>query len=845
MNYLYEDFLNLKQFNIIGKNVPQCILTNLRKEFPLREYQKEVFCWFDYFLKSNFANKQTPPYHLLFNMATGSGKTLVMAGLILYLYKKGYRNFLFFVNSTTIIEKTKDNFLNTVSKKYLFANKIMFNSQEIKIKEIDNFDEADKENINIKFTTIQKLHDDLKITKENGLSYEDFENKKIVLIADEADMMNAATSNQLELFKATWENTVENILKINSNNILLDFTATMDFNNQNIAEKFKNKTLYKYDLTQFRKDGYSKEIELLQTDADINYRIVQALILNIYRQALAASQGVNLKPVILFKSKTIAESNRNESDFHTLIDNLQLNAIDEVDNNTNKIAILSNAFKFFRTNNISNNDIVNRIKTFFREENCINANNDKDVEKNQILLNSLEDENNPIRAIFAVDKLNRGWDVLNLFDIVRMYETRDAGKEGKIGSATRSEAQLIGRGARYYPFKIDDTQEKYKRKYDEENTELKALETLYYHSAANSRYISELKQALVQAGIMDKEYKILHLTIKDSFTKTELYKTGKIILNQRRECPERINKRVSQLNCKNIDYRIMTKRSSLSNAMENNYTPSEITLPFDVVNIKVRDIPLNVSRYALTTDKFYRFDRLKRSYPELKSADDFLTNDEYLGNFTIIMQGKKQKEDITNEEYLKAMQELLKKVKEELQNDITSYEVSEFNIQKPISEIFKKDKELKMQKINEDAEKFVENKQWYAYKQWYGTSEEKEFINMFERKYEDLKAKYKEIYLLRNELFFKIFDDSGKAFEPDFVLYIGNKENEMPTLCQIFIEPKGDHLIDKDKWKEEFMKQIKQDNITLGKYKVTAVPKFYTKSKENEFETEFENLLGI
>lgn len=113
---------------------------------------------------------------------------------------------------------------------------------------------------------------------------------------------------------------------------------------------------------------------------------------------------------------------------------------------------------------------------------------------------------------------------------------------------------------------------------------------------------------------------------------------------------------------------------------------------------------------------------------------------------------------------------------------------------------------------------------------------------MFERKYEDLKAKYKEIYLLRNELFFKIFDDSGKAFEPDFVLYIGNKENEMPTLCQIFIEPKGDHLIDKDKWKEEFMKQIKQDNITLGKYKVTAVPKFYTKSKENEFETEFENL---
>ncbi|MDA0062985.1 DEAD/DEAH box helicase family protein [Brachyspira hyodysenteriae] len=31
----------------------------------------------------------------MFNMATGSGKTLIMASLILYLYEKGYRNFLF------------------------------------------------------------------------------------------------------------------------------------------------------------------------------------------------------------------------------------------------------------------------------------------------------------------------------------------------------------------------------------------------------------------------------------------------------------------------------------------------------------------------------------------------------------------------------------------------------------------------------------------------------------------------------------------------------------------------------------------------------------------------------
>jgi type III restriction enzyme len=32
---------------------------------------------------------------------------------------------------------------------------------------------------------------------------------------------------------------------------------------------------------------------------------------------------------------------------------------------------------------------------------------------------------------------------------------------------TIGEAQLIGRGARYFPFQLDKTQDKYKRKFDE------------------------------------------------------------------------------------------------------------------------------------------------------------------------------------------------------------------------------------------------------------------------------------------------------------------------------------------------------------------------------------------
>ena len=149
---------------------------------------------------------------------------------------------------------------------------------------------------------------------------------------------------------------------------------------------------------------------------------------------------------------------------------------------------------FFETKGISANEIVKRIQFNFRFENCLSANNDAEAEQNQILLNTLEDENNPIRAVFAVQKLNEGWDVLNLFDIVRLYEDRD-GKDGKPGKTTLSEAQLIGRGARVLPFALEEGQDKFTRKFDDDiSNDLKTLEELYYHTKEDNRYISELKK---------------------------------------------------------------------------------------------------------------------------------------------------------------------------------------------------------------------------------------------------------------------------------------------------------------------------------------------------------------
>lgn len=85
---------------------------NLNPKLKLRAYQKQAFTRFYKYYETNDAQAYIKPQnntHLAFHMATGSGKTVIMAGLILYLYSQGYRNFLFFVNRGQIVEKTKGN----------------------------------------------------------------------------------------------------------------------------------------------------------------------------------------------------------------------------------------------------------------------------------------------------------------------------------------------------------------------------------------------------------------------------------------------------------------------------------------------------------------------------------------------------------------------------------------------------------------------------------------------------------------------------------------------------------------------------------------------------------------
>lgn len=520
------------------KSCPDYIASNLRKELPLRDYQSNAIRNFISFYED--PSLKNSPTHVLFQMATGSGKTLLMAGLILYLYKQGYRNFLFFVNTNNIIYKTKDNFLNQFSSKFLFAENIHIDGKNVDINEVNNFQDTDPDAINICFATIHKLHGDLINVKENCMSFDDFSEDPVVLISDEAHHLNADTksSKAVKDDNASWEITVENILSSNNQNILLEFTATAGLSNKAVKNKYVSKLIYDYELKQFYKDGYSKEIKSLRSDLDLKDRIIQAVLLSQYRLKLFSKHGLNVKPVILFKSANSTKSNENSYElFQKVISNLTVDKLEVVLNSKNDI--FKRIREFLTNQEISHESLVQEIKFDFSDEHCLIVDEKNLNEKSQLLLNSLEDDSNRIRAIFEIKMLDEGWDVLNLFDIVRMYDTRQAGhtKNGKreISKTTISEAQLIGRGARYCPFKINEDDELFKRKYDsDEDNELRICETLLYHCFDEERYISELKEALRHEGLdLDKDVIRCSYKLKDDFKNTDLFNSGLVFLNER------------------------------------------------------------------------------------------------------------------------------------------------------------------------------------------------------------------------------------------------------------------------------------------------------------------------
>ena len=848
--FLYEKLDVSREIGAI-KEIPNFLKQGLSKRIELREYQKEAFENFITYFENEKLNKNKQ-VHTLFHMATGSGKTVIMAGLILYLYEKGYRNFLFFVNQTNILEKTKDNFINVLSNKYLFNEDLNYLGEKVKINVVDNFqrDIFKNNNINICFTTIQKLHLDLFENKENAMTGDDFENNKVVFISDESHHVNTFTKKKTKEEKKiqkSWETSIMNAFYSNKNNILLEFTATADLKDKNVEEKYRDKIIYNYPLKNFRESGYTKDFVNFSINTDTWKRTLIALILSEYRRFLFSDCGQNIKPVIMLKSKVIKESRSFYDEFFEKINKLDNS---DFENLPKEDKYLKKALDYFRDKDKNKifEFLKESIRDSFVEEKAIiiNGNEDNNVEK-QLLLNSLEDKKNNKRIIFAVDMLNEGWDVLNLFDIVRLYDTRSS------ASYTIKEAQLIGRGARYCPFLVNEEQEKFKRKYDFDlDNKYRILETMLFHSIDDSKYISELKKVLIEIGLQEKDMIERKYILKDEFKNTDFYNHGYVFSNSRIEkTRENIYEIEEDLKYKVFYPKIKNKNAKIENLIGNKN--EKISDGIEIKKIKLSEIDYNILSGTAIYFKELKFNVLKEKYPNLKTLKEFLTAENYLGNAAIEFKYTKGSEITGKDIYRELKQEVFPAICNHINEIKTEYEGREEFEPYKIKDVIK-DKTIYLSSISNDGKGESQIKisssefkldlsveDWYVYDDNYGTTEEKSFIKYFKTEIKPkLDKKNLEYYVIRNERFSELAlysFDKGERFEPDYLLFIKNKNDDKSEEYQIYAEPKGEQLLLKDKWKEDFLIKIeKKQKTTKNNHKIIGLPFFNGKgTKLKEF----------
>lgn len=881
---LYEELKSLAFEYELSKVKPEdysYITENLK--FPLYDWQKtaiENFLLNEKIRRAKISKGEVvPPNHLMFNMATGSGKTLVMAALILYYYKQGYRNFIFFVNQNAILGKTQANFIDNTHNKYLFSENIVIDGVRVKIREVEQFSNS-QDDIQIKFTTIQKLHNDIYKEGENALLLSDLQKRDVVLFGDEAHHLNASTSKKksaaneltndisfigelkdsakLEDIERSWEHTVRHcILEKDgkttgvNKNVLLEFTATIP-NTDDVKEKYEDKIISKFELKDFVEAGCTKHIRLVRSNLELRERILQALLLNWYRYSIATKYGIaNFKPVILFRSKSIEESRADYQKFLELCKNVKsedfdfakkLSKIkaDEKDPYNLDGRIFERIAVYLKENNISFETVAQYIRENFKERNLIITNSrdgtktkERTTSEQDRLLNSLEDSNNNIRAIFTVQRLTEGWDVLNLYDIVRLYEGRDMDFHSKkAGSSTTSEVQLIGRGVRYYPFAFKD-KEKNRRKFDDDlQNELRILEEFYFHSDEDHRYISELSAELKNRGLIQEKRTQKIFRVKEE--KKDNLKGMYLFVNEQKENPDRRLKTLPEdfKNLAAFEAKVLTTLYSevqsvdFSKKEDERYIADSGTLSTSVKTFS--DIPLHIRQKAFhrlntNPESYFCFENLRKRF-SVESADDFF---DFIKELKILITSDVQFEEIPNKKLLSLCEDFLLYIQRELETYDKPFIGTDFHLVK-FSDLFTLDEEkgkisfTKEKMIlmedsdsetqeNKSLEAELKNTEWYMLDSFWGTSEERKLIEFIKNHETNLKEKYDSFQLLRNEEVYKIFDfDTGRGFQPDFLLLLHGKNGGQNAYYQVFIEPKGAHLKgeDNDGWKENFLQEI-------------------------------------
>lgn len=135
---------------------------------------------------------------------------------------------------------------------------------------------------------------------------------------------------------------------------------------------------------------------------------------------------------------------------------------------------------------------------------------------------------------------------------------------------------------------------------------------------------------------------------------------------------------------------------------------------------------------------------------------------------------------------------------------------------------------------------------WFIYDKAIVNGLESDMLDFINNYIDELKERYNDVYLIRNERKVKIVEINGtRGFMPDFLLYLKDDH----CTYRVFLEPKGKNLLEQDKWKQEFLLSLSENpniEILTENEQVRLLGlKFYTDDSElkNEFRKDFKEKL--
>ncbi|MCU4693018.1 DEAD/DEAH box helicase family protein [Limosilactobacillus reuteri] len=817
------------QHNDFMEELPSYITDNLKHT--MRTYQKHALQNLDVVQRDKKADLLYN--QLMFYMATGSGKTDIMAAIILYMYEQfDYQCFLFTVSTNAVVNKTRDNLVNSASMKYLFNDPIVINGNRITIKEVHSYPkELEPGVIYLRLSSIQTLSNEIYAPKENGITTDQIAKHKIIILADEAHHFNVGTRSKKQNQESKdWEGLLDLLRGLNPKNRQFEFTATIDLHNSEIYNKYQDKIVFQYDLSQFINQGFSKKVYKLQANNDDQAKMLNAVLLSQYRKRIARNMGIpDFKPVILFKSNKIAISNNTEQAFLDMINQLDAESLQDfiqTQNRSTESEALSIVYNYWLKQDMA--ETVSELKNDFNKLTEVNANDSgtKGIMENTDTfskLNTLESPNNPIRVVFAVAKLSEGWDVLNLYDIVRISEQ---GKGTSIKD-TNAEAQLIGRGARYNPF-IYQGKKSYTRRFDDRKPEIQLLERLYYHTINDPKYLDHLRQSLDAIDLPvndDQQFRTYTATVKPSFKRTGIYQHGNVYYNQLEKVPKEHYNSISRYG---FDPLTTDPIDMVDTTIERRYdtgaeTPSNALTTVQLVARFNNKADHALIRTGLSRNKFFRFNKISQYCPTLTSMKELITSDKWLGKAVIQARVANGTPPLSPQKKLVAVDRYLLRVQHAITHNFNREKGTSSFVGLPINEIvndYNKRVSLSFNKLSQVIEpKDMKGQDWYVYDQAIVDKLEGSFIDQVASYMPILNKQYQDAYLIRidervNNFKLHDFGDdviNYDGYMPDFILYLKGDN----YIYQVYVEPKGDQLLERDQWKQDLLERINPNNVTI------------------------------